>query len=383
MATGTGAAPPTATNLADLAAILGVSRQLLNAWKKRKDAPKAAANGTHDVAAWREFMRRNDLKGGEPATQDAAKDQSESRLQKLFDECIPVRSLYPANRHKKRNNTIHFANGMTLWVLGANNKTNLQRRSIRWLIMDECWRAPTGHMAEAEARVTAFGWLGKCLFMSQGGEEDDDTHRKFETTSMREWTFACPHCHHRQPFRWEQVEWSKDARDESGEWDFQQVFIDAGYATYDVYRECATHGWTALMGDRRATFTHKVKGRKSVERFYSPRRKVVLGRDQSCSVFYWSNLNIKDTLARLRRNQNPDNGPVWEVPDDIDEDYLAQMESEHRIKKNGKWLWERIGSRPNHLWDAESMQVAAATMLKIVGREAISLTPVDTPDEEP
>jgi phage terminase large subunit GpA-like protein len=156
-------------------------------------------------------------------TDDDAKDQSESRLQKLFDECEPVKALYPANRHKKRNNTIHFANGMTLWVLGANNKTNLQRRSIRWLVCDETWRYKNGHMAEAEARVTAFGWLGKCLFMSQGGEEDDDTHRKFETTSMREWTFVCPHCHHRQPFKWEQVEWSKDARDESGEWDFQQV----------------------------------------------------------------------------------------------------------------------------------------------------------------
>jgi hypothetical protein len=456
---------------------------------------------------------------------------------------------------------------MTLWVLGAHNKTNLQRRSIRWLIGDETWSWPTGHMAEAETRVTAFGWLGKCLFMSQGGEEDDDTHRKHETTDMRVWTFACPQCHQRQPFKWEQVEWSKDARDESGEWDFQKVrdtssmrcaacnhyfedsdrtrrelnlsgryvvtnpnapkenagfhwnalcamswgrlaelylrakaaarkgdvsliqqfyqkrlalawreyledykldivpggylkgetwdgeagvdaqgrlvpagepcacplriltvdcqmdhlflvvrawaedgssrlmwnervltftdvqtvqerfgihpnlvFVDAGYATYDVYRECAAHGWTALMGDKRATFTHKVKGRKSIERFYSPRRKVVLGRGQTCSVFYWSNLNIKDTLARLRRNQNPDEGPVWEVPDDIDEDYLAQMESEHRIKKNGKWMWERIGSRPNHLFDSESMQVAAATMLKIVGREAS--TTVDTPDEE-
>jgi phage terminase large subunit GpA-like protein len=457
---------------------------------------------------------------------------------------------------------------MTLWVLGAHNKTNLQRRSIRWLIGDETWRWPLGHMAEAEARVTAFGWLGKCLFMSQGGEEDDDTHRKFETTNMREWTFACPHCHHRQPFKWEQIEWSKDARDESGEWDFQKVrdtttmhcvscnhyfddsdrirrelnltgryvttnpnapkenagfhwnalcamswgrlaelylraktaarkgdvsliqqfyqkrlalawreyledyrldivpggylkgetwdgeagvdaqgrlvsagqpcacplriltvdcqldhlflvvrawaedgssrliwnervltftdvesvqerfgihpnlvFIDAGYATYDVYRECAAHGWTALMGDKRATFTHKTKGRKSIERFYSPRRKVVLGRGQSCSVFYWSNLNIKDTLARLRRNQNPDDGPVWEVPDDIDEDYLAQMESERRIKKGGKWMWERIGSRANHLFDCESMQIAAATMLKIVGRESVGEPAVDTPED--
>lgn len=110
---------------------------------------------------------------------------------------------------------------------------------------------------------------------------------------------------------------------------------------------------------------------------------MVLGRGQSCSVFYWSNLNIKDTLARLRRNQNPDNGPVWEVPDDIDEDYLAQMEGEHRIKKGGKWMWERIGSRANHLWDAESMQVAAATMLKIVGREAVGEARVDTLEEEP
>jgi hypothetical protein len=86
MATGTGAAPPTATNLADLAAILGVSRQLLNAWKKRKDAPKAAANGTHDVAAWREFMRRNDLKGGEPPTQDAADVETSLKARKLLAE---------------------------------------------------------------------------------------------------------------------------------------------------------------------------------------------------------------------------------------------------------------------------------------------------------
>lgn len=86
MATGTGAAPPTATNLADLAVILAVSRQLLNAWKKRKDAPKAAANGTHDVAAWREFMRRNDLKGGEPATQHAADIETSLKARKLLAE---------------------------------------------------------------------------------------------------------------------------------------------------------------------------------------------------------------------------------------------------------------------------------------------------------
>ena len=148
-------------------------------------------------------------------TDDDAKDQAESRLHKLFEDCAPVKALFPTDRHKKRNTTIHFRNGMTLWVLGAHNKTNLQRRSIRWLIGDETWRWPVGHMAEAEARVTAFGWLGKCVFMSQGGEENDDTHRKFETTDMREWMFQCPKCGARQPWSWEQIEWSKSARDES------------------------------------------------------------------------------------------------------------------------------------------------------------------------
>ncbi len=156
-------------------------------------------------------------------TDEDAKDQSEARLQKLFDSCEPVRSLYPANRHKRRNTTIHFSNGMTLWIAGAHNRTNLQRRSIRWLIGDETWQWPIGHMAEAEARVTAFGWLGKCIFLSQGGVEDDDTHRKFETTDQREWTFACPGCGHRQPFRWENIEWSKDCKDENEQYDFRRI----------------------------------------------------------------------------------------------------------------------------------------------------------------
>lgn len=158
------------------------------------------------------------------------------------------------------------------------------------------------------------------------------------------------------------------------------VFLDAGHATYDVYRECAKRGWVALMGDRRPVFAHKGANGKSIQRFYSPRRKVVLTRTQACNVHYWSNLNIKDTLARLRRNQDPDKGPTWEVPDDASEDYLSQLESEHRTKEKGQWSWKQIGARPNHYLDCEAMQAAAATMLKIVGRESVT-APVDTRNE--
>ena len=62
-ASGENAGPTHVPNMVELAAVLGVSRQSLNQWKKRKDAPKPAANGLHEVAQWREFMKRHDLKG--------------------------------------------------------------------------------------------------------------------------------------------------------------------------------------------------------------------------------------------------------------------------------------------------------------------------------
>lgn len=498
-----------------------------------------------------------------------AKDQAEGRLHKLFDEIAPVRSLYPADRHKKRNQTIHFANGMTLWALGANNKTNLQRRSIRWLFGDECWRWPQGHMAEAEARVTAFGWLGKRIFFSQAGEADDDSDQKFRTTDMREWMFACPHCQERQPFAWTQVEWDKDAKTPEG-WDFMRVrkstymrckacdgrmedtdnmrrtlnasavfvpqnasappdavgfhwnalatmswgalaeiylraklnaragdvsalkqfwqkrlaipwreyvedykleivtasyrkgepwecaaginrqgkvvppgsdgiryrlyvltvdvqqdhyyvvvrawsetgssrliwhekvfqlsdieaiqtkflvhpmlvFIDARHDTYNVYTACSKRGWTALMGHDKLTFAHRTASGKSIERFYSPVRAVALGTAKA-NMHYFSNLNIKDTLTKLRRNQDPEAGPTWEVYDEADEDYRKQLESERRVKDGDKWRWKLIGHRDNHYWDCEVMQACAATMLKLIGREAVEPEEASSPVPAP
>lgn len=474
-------------------------------------------------------------------TDEDAKDQSEGRLQKLFDECAPVRELYPADRNKKRNATIHFANGMTLWVAGAHNKSNLQRRSIRWLIGDETWRWPAGHMAEAEARVTAFGWLGKCIFMSQGGFEGDDTHRKHDTTDQREWHFVCPHCGARQPYLWRNVQWAKDCQTDDGEYDYRYVrdtarlvcnkcshefedtdenrrrlnasgcfvarntkaakenvgfhwnalstmswgelaemylrakvaakkgditllqqfyqkrlglpwneftedytieqslsdylmdepweeegkfngvplrvltvdvqkdhfytvvrawsptgssrlihcekvfswealrglqklhgvndnlvFLDCGYSTYDVYAKCAECGWYALMGDRKSTFTHRAKNGKMIQRFYSPKRRVSVSRDRVATMFYWSNLNIKDSLARLRKNID---GPTWEVPKDAPQDYLDQLDSEHRVFERGRWIWKQNRNRANHYFDCEAMQVAVASMLKLIGQE--------------
>jgi hypothetical protein len=161
------------------------------------------------------------------------------------------------------------------------------------------------------------------------------------------------------------------------------VFVDAGYASSMVYHECAKRKWTAMMGDARGTFVHRVKGKPPVQRFYSPRRTVVLRRDLACSMFFWSNLACKDTLSRLRRNQDPEAGPTWQIPEDIDAEYLAQLQGEHRVQeKSGKWVWKQIGDRANHYWDCEAMAVSAAYMTKLIGAESISQEPTEPEDSK-
>lgn len=122
-----------------------------------------------------------------------AKDTSATRLQPLFENIKPVRACFCADRHKMTNTCMQFNNGAILWVLGANNISNLQRRSIRYLFMDECWRAPEGRMAEAYARTSAYP-RSKCVYMSQGSFEGDDFCKKFKTSDMRVWHWRCPHC---------------------------------------------------------------------------------------------------------------------------------------------------------------------------------------------
>jgi phage terminase large subunit GpA-like protein len=98
-----------------------------------------------------------------------------------------------------------------------------------------------------------------------------------------------------------------------------------------------------------------------------------MGKGVTATVYYYSNLNIKDILARLRGNQDPAEGVTYEVPDNVPDEFLRQMESEHRVKKsNGTSVWEQIGKRPNHFLDTEAMGVAGLVMMKLIGRESLA-----------
>jgi phage terminase large subunit GpA-like protein len=161
-------------------------------------------------------------------TNDNAADWMKTRLRVLWENCPPVMSKLPKGEEKSKSDTVQ-TNDMTFWCLGAYNEKNLQRRSIRWLLADETWLYPKGHLAEASARVTSFGWLGKRIFMSQGGFAGDETEEFWATTDRRVWSFACPHCDHRQEFKWSQIRIPEDAMVYEGEFDYNKIRENTTY----------------------------------------------------------------------------------------------------------------------------------------------------------
>jgi hypothetical protein len=122
MAANAGAAPSVAENYVELAKVLGVTRRSLQNWRKRKDAPESAANGFHDVAAWREFMQRNDLHG-EPAASD---EETALHARKLLAE-VEERELRLA---VKKGEYVAIAEVREVWTKQVAKAKDLLRNKF-------------------------------------------------------------------------------------------------------------------------------------------------------------------------------------------------------------------------------------------------------------
>lgn len=158
------------------------------------------------------------------------------------------------------------------------------------------------------------------------------------------------------------------------DWD---CFMDARWKPENVYGKCVEFGWVALMGSPKPSFSHTIKS-KTFQRIYSEKVRVDTSRGTAqqgqrkniVSLYHWSNPWAKDILDRLRNGK----GAPWEVAADVPDFYAKHMggEVKKESRKTGavKWEWVRIGSRPNHLWDCEAMQVVAASMEKILTGDA-------------
>lgn len=148
----------------------------------------------------------------------------------------------------------------------------------------------------------------------------------------------------------------------------QFVFVDARFDTGSVYDNCGTRNWTALHGSGEPGFVWRQNNRK-VTRSYSQVSEAQAPNGKRARYVIWSNERIKDALILLRIGR----GMSWEIPDDVSDDYIRQIDAEQKIPttnaKTGETrdIWVRIRKRDNHLWDCECMQVAVAMMMRIMG----------------
>lgn len=185
------------------------------------------------------------------ATDAEAKDFSIRYLRPVWNNCPPVKAKFK-NDDMERSTTSDF-DRMTIYCRGIHNETNLQRLSLRYVIADECWMAPQGHLAEASARVTAFGWMGKRIFMSQGGQDGQEFHQLHEATDMRDWNMCCPACGHIQPWVWAQVKFPEDAK-VNEEWDLLKVSHGTTYECVSCKAKLPDTNATRLEANAKGKF---------------------------------------------------------------------------------------------------------------------------------
>lgn len=137
---------------------------------------------------------------------------------KVFDGLIST--AHGANMKE----TKIFNNGAILWNRGASNLKNLQRRSVKILLADECWLYPTGHIEEAVKRITRFqGDGGRAVLVSQAGEIGGEFANYFDQTNQQQYKWICPHCNNTNAYGLNMVKWDTTATDEEGNIDFAAV----------------------------------------------------------------------------------------------------------------------------------------------------------------
>ena len=161
----------------------------------------------------------------------------------------------------------------------------------------------------------------------------------------------------------------------NGKWDGQManlICVDAGNDQWTVYGYCAEFPDVCrpIRGLSRATGLPYQASKID--------RHPVTGQPFPGSMMLWG-LNtafFKDRILRLQMTE-PGQPGEWHLPEDVSDDYVAQVTSERRVfqrhKKTGRgayvWLPKYHGIA-NHMWDCEGYATAAAHMLGVGGPAA-------------
>lgn len=164
-------------------------------------------------------------------TNDEAKEHAQERFNYLIQACPRVHRYFSENRHDKKTVSILFKH-MALRMEGANDKGNVQRKSVKNQMCSEVWQQkfwPPGRLDEAATRLTQFVHNSKRYVESQPGWEDDQMDTAFKGGTQEKWGFKCLGCGKLQPYFWSYMredesragmrwEESEKTRRPNGEW---------------------------------------------------------------------------------------------------------------------------------------------------------------------
>lgn len=162
------------------------------------------------------------------AAHDEAKTFARVRLMPTFQACDPVNRMIPADRSGATQTEIDFPRAPFI-INGANSPSKLQSKPVRWLILDEVRNYPPGALQMVRKRTTAF-WNSRIIIISTADTTGDEVDEAFRSGDRREYQWPCPHCGHRQPYRWKQMRWDDtDKTRPGGNWDFEAVLNTVRY----------------------------------------------------------------------------------------------------------------------------------------------------------
>jgi hypothetical protein len=162
----------------------------------------------------------------------------------------------------------------------------------------------------------------------------------------------------------------------------KMVFCDSGDQTREVYYQCCLHGWIALVGSDRSSFSEIVGEQKVTRPFARISNGDPLSGKASqsrvgwkwrlCPVWRWSNPSIKDIFSNLLHADGF-------VADDAPEVWHTHIRAEVKVAVknplNGRtrMVWKQIGKQ-NHLLDCECMNIVGAGLYKLLRISPASLT---------
>ena len=136
----------------------------------------------------------------------------EERLMPILEGIDDLRQmLVSLPRNKRKRGFVAFPH-MTLYCSSAKWKA-LQRKSVRYVFLDEAWMMSHGFIGEARAR-THDRWNQRVVIVSQGGtrfvEKNGEIvlgelEEAWSRTDRREFSMVCPECGHVEPWKHAQM----------------------------------------------------------------------------------------------------------------------------------------------------------------------------------